>query len=249
MGVRHISSLSFGKDSLAMTLMLIEKQYPLDEVVFYNTGMEFQALYDTRDKMLPILEANGIKYTELYTETPFLYSMLERPVRKRETGLIHQYGYSWCGGTCRWGTSEKLRILRKYIGNDNFYYVGLAADEPQRFEKEWRPNRILSLADWGITEAEALAYCYEKGFDWREEGIALYSILDRVSCWCCGNKNLKELYNIYLYLPEYWKKLKELQSKTSRPFRRKSGETIFDLEKRFKCKAQTESLRKESFNR
>ena len=187
MGARYISSLSFGKDSLAMTLMLIEKQYPLDEVVFYNTGMEFQALYDTRDKMLPILEANGIKYTELYTETPFLYSMLERPVRKRETGLIHQYGYSWCGGTCRWGTSEKLRILRKYIGNDNFYYVGLAADEPQRFEKEWRPNRILSLADWGITEAEALAYCYEKGFDWREEGIALYSILDRVSCWCCGN--------------------------------------------------------------
>lgn len=233
----YISSLSHGKDSLAMTLMLIEKQYPLDEVVFYNTGVEFQALYDTRDKVLPILKENGIKYTELCSETAFFYSMFERPVRKRETGLIHQYGYSWCGGPCRWGTSEKLRVLRKYI-KDSYFYVGLAADEPQRFTKEWHPNRILALADWGITEAEALAYCYDRGFDWRENGIALYSILDRVSCWCCGNKNLKELYNLYLYMPHYWEKLKELQARTDRPYRRQSGKTLFDLEKEFERKKQ-----------
>ena len=38
-----------------MVLMLIEKGYPLDEVIFYDTGMEFQAIYDIRDKMLPLL--------------------------------------------------------------------------------------------------------------------------------------------------------------------------------------------------
>ena len=42
----HIASVSFGKDSLAMLLMLIEKQYPLDEVMFYDTGMEFNAIYN-----------------------------------------------------------------------------------------------------------------------------------------------------------------------------------------------------------
>lgn len=230
----YISSLSHGKDSLAMSLMLIEKQYPLDEV-------EFKALYNTRDKLLPVLQAHGIKYTELHSDTSFFYSMFERPVKKRGTNIIHKYGYSWCGGPCRWGTSEKLRVLRKYIG-DAYFYVGLAYDEPERFAKEWHPNRILPLADWGITEAEALTYCYEKGFDWRENGIALYSILDRVSCFCCGNKNLKELYNIYLYLPEYWEKLKELQSKTDRPYRRKTGETIFDLEKRFQEKQKADPI-------
>ena len=214
----------------------------MDEAVFFNTGMEFKALYDTRDKLLPILEANGIKYTELNPDKPFLYSMLEKPVKKRGTDIIHQYGYSWCGGTCRWGTSEKLRTLRKYMGDSCFYYVGLASDEPERFGKEWHPNRILPLADWGITEADALAYCYEKGFDWREDGIALYSILDRAGCWNCGNKNLKELYNMYRYLPDYWEKLKELQSKTNRPYRRKSGETIFDLEIRFREKQAIGSL-------
>ena len=60
--------------------------------------------------------------------------------------------------------------------------------------------------------------------------IDLYSILDRVSCWCCANKNQWELYNYWKYLPEYWDKLKELQSKITRPFNRY---TIFELEERF----------------
>lgn len=33
----HIASVSWGKDSLAMLLMLIAKGYPLNEVVFYDT--------------------------------------------------------------------------------------------------------------------------------------------------------------------------------------------------------------------
>ena len=159
--------------------------------------------------------------------------MLEKPVKKRGTNIIHKKGYSWCGGTCRWATSEKLRAIKKYIGN-NYDYVGIAADEMHRLEKEKRPNRILPLVDWGITEAQALQYCYDRGFYWEENGLYLYEILDRVSCWCCGNKNLKELYNIYRYLPEYWTKLKELQYKTDRPYRRGSGKTIFDLEEEFR---------------
>lgn len=229
---KYFASVSFGKDSLAMLFMLVEKKYPLDEVVFFNNGMEFQALYNTRDLILPYLHDKGIAYTELFPEHPFTYSMLERPVRKKGTQEIHKFGYSWCGGTCRWGTSEKLRILKKHM-KDGWDYVGIAADETHRFEKEKRPNRILPLANWGITEKEALLYCYNKGITWEENGIHLYEKLDRVSCWCCGNKNLKELRNIYLYLPEYWEKLKDLQARTDRPFRRNSGETIFDLEKRF----------------
>lgn len=225
-------SVSMGKDSLAMILMLIERGCPVDEVVFYNSGVEFKAIYYTRDKLLPILNNRGIKFTELYPKNPFLWSMLEKPVCKRGTDIIHKTGYSWCGGTCRWGTSEKLNAIKKYIGN-HWDMVGIAADETHRFEKEKRPNRILPLVDWGVSEADALQYCYDRGFYWEEDGLRLYEILDRVSCWCCGNKNLKELYNIYKYLPGYWAKLKELQYKTDRPYRRQSGKTLFDLETEF----------------
>ncbi|MDH6310907.1 3'-phosphoadenosine 5'-phosphosulfate sulfotransferase (PAPS reductase)/FAD synthetase [Dysgonomonas sp. PFB1-18] len=232
-------SISMGKDSLCLLHMLIEKGYPVDEAVFFNTGMEFEALYRTRDKLLPFLNTHGIKFTELHPNKPFIWMMLDKPVRKRGTDIIHKYGYSWCGGPCRWGTSEKMNVLKKYIGN-NWDLVGIAADEPHRFEREKRSNRLLPLVDWGVTEADALQYCYDRGYTWEENGIPLYEILDRVSCWNCGNKNLKELYNIYLYLPDYWGKLKELQARTERPFRRNSGKTIFDLEKDFYEKTQKE---------
>ena len=72
----YIASVSWGKDSLYMLLRLMEEGAPLNEVAFYDTGMEFQAIYDIRDKVLPTLAERGIKYTEFHTKRPFLYDML-----------------------------------------------------------------------------------------------------------------------------------------------------------------------------
>lgn len=80
---KYVASVSFGKDSLALLLRLIDEKMPLDEVVFYDTGMEFKAIYNIRDKMLPILKKLGIKYTELKPKKDFLYLMLEKPIRKK----------------------------------------------------------------------------------------------------------------------------------------------------------------------
>ena len=55
-----------------------------------------------------------------------------------------------------------------------------------------------------MTEQDCLEYCYSKNFKWEEDGIELYKVLDRVSCWCCANKNKKELNNMLKYLPNYY---------------------------------------------
>lgn len=60
--------------------------------------------------------------------------MFERPVKKRGTNIIHKKDIVG-GGTCRWGTSEKLRALKAHT-KDGIDYVGIAADETHRFEKE-----------------------------------------------------------------------------------------------------------------
>lgn len=109
---RYIASVSFGKDSLAMVLLILERGLPLDEVVFYDTGMEFKAIYDTRDRVLPILYDHGVKYTELRPPRPLLFDMLEKPVSSKKNGL--HYGYSWCGGCARWGTANKTSALDKH---------------------------------------------------------------------------------------------------------------------------------------
>lgn len=226
--MKYIASVSFGKDSLAMLLKVIDSKYPLDEVVFYDTGMEFEAIYKIRDKILPLLKEKGIKFTELKPKNPFIYTMFEKPVNGKN-GFHH--GYSWCGGRCRRGTTEKLKELDKYC-KGAIQYIGIAYDEPKRTERARNLGKVAPLADLRMTEADCLKYCHDKGYYWYEGDVELYSILDRVSCWCCANKNLKELKNYYKYLPKYWQGLKDLQDRTVRPF--KGNKTIYDLEEKFK---------------
>lgn len=241
MCVKHIASCSGGKDSVAMVLRLLEFNYPLDEVVFYDNGMEFNAIYDTLDKISAIVSERGIKYTVLRPAYDFEYQMFYKPVKGRNG--MHN-GYSWCGGRCRWGTTDKLRYIRNYC-KDAVQYVGIAADEPKRFEKAKHEKKVLPLVEWGMTEADCLEYCKQNGFFWIENGVPLYDILDRVSCWCCANKNLKELKNIRTHLPQYWEKLKSLQAKTDRPMKG-DGKSVFDLEKRFEKEAEGVALRNET---
>lgn len=223
--MKYIASCSFDKDSLAMVLRLIEEHKPLDEILFYDTGMEFECIYNNLEKLKKI---TNIPITILKPNYDFQYAMFDKPIN---VGKPNEHkGYSWCGGRCRWGTTHKLQAIEKYT-NGCCEYVGIASDELQRIAKERKPTKIMPLVEWGMTEKDCLEYCYQRGWNWNEDGIELYSILDRVSCWCCANKNLKELKAYYKYLPTYWNKLKELQSKTNRPF--KKNKSIFDLEKQF----------------
>ena len=215
---------------------------PLDEVIFYNSDMEFQAMYDIRDRLKPVLEQRGIRFTEVKPDAPFLFYMLEKPVNSRKNGF-HR-GYGWCGGPCRWATKLKIKALDSLGTDAEVHYVGIAADELDRLER-LKPPKCSPLAAVGMTEANCLAYCYQRGFFWEENGIRLYDILDRVSCWCCKNKNRKELKAIYQYLPQYWSWLKELQAQIPAPMKpyRRNGipyGNVFALEKVFAQEIQAD---------
>jgi 3''-phosphoadenosine 5''-phosphosulfate sulfotransferase (PAPS reductase)/FAD synthetase and related enzymes len=234
--VKFIASCSWGKDSTAMILKLIEMGEPLDEVIFYDTGMEFKAIYSVRDMILPTLKEYNIKYTELKPDNLFLYDMLIRPKIKRKTKQ-EAYGDEWCG-KCRWQTFIKQRICNRYTGTDNIVYVGIAFDEPKRLQN-LDSYKKAPLAEWKMKERDCLEYCFSKGIYWKEDGVELYSILDRVSCWCCQNSNLRELKNMYLYLPRYWRMLKGLQSRIDTPMKGE-GKSVFQLEERFKKEIEQE---------
>lgn len=235
----YIASCSCGRDSIAMVLMLILRKYPLNEIVFYTNGMDFEPIYRNWEKIRKLAAEKGIKCTTLKSSKPFLYSVFEGPHKGKHDGII-RYGYGWCGGFCRWGTHEKLVVLDKHCeAREAFVYIGIAADEVHRIPD--KPYKIHPLKTWGMTESDCLAFARENGFDWEiksRDGLAtvdLYDILDRVSCWCCANKNQWELYNIWYYLPDYWAALKEMQEKIGTPFKRgKYGYTIHQIEERFK---------------
>ena len=234
--MKFIASISFGKDSLAMLLKILELNYPLDEVVYFDIGVEFNSIRNNAERMKPILANKGVEFTILQPKEPFIYCMTEEPIVKRKTKEV-QFGRKWCGGKVRWGTFLKMEALKE--NNDKYgeemivEYVGVAADERERINRERHGNRIkiYPLVEWEMTEKDCLEYCYSKGWHWNENGYELYDLLDRVSCKYCRNKNLKELRNIYHFMPNVWQKLKELQDKVKMPY--KDGKTIHDIETRF----------------
>ena len=229
----YVASCSCGKDSLAMVLLLLEKNYPLNEVIYFDTGMEFDAIYRNIEKLKGILEKEGVIFTHLKPKNSFEYNAFERTVNKRNG--TKQNGYGWCGGMVRWGTSEKVQTIRKHfkqIDKPIVEYIGVAGDEQPRIKHVNDDTvKIYPLAEWQMTEKDCLEYCYSNGWNWEENGIELYSILDRVSCWCCANKNIKELKNMYYYLPSYWSRLKDFEQRCGMPYKKK-GVDVF--EERFK---------------
>ena len=161
--------------------------------------------------------------------------MFDKPIKRKKKELRGKTGYSWAGPLMRWCTNllktvprEKyLRELRKKY--DIIEYVGIAADETERLTHKCntRPNVRLPLVKWGMTEADCLQYCKERGYDWGR----LYEKFGRVSCWCCPLQPLNELRVLYFDFPDLWKQLRDLDDRTWRTF--KPGWSVRQLEVRF----------------
>lgn len=231
----YAASFSGGKDSTAMVLRLLELGEPLDEVVFCDTTMEFPALIRHVEKVKQVVEAAGVKFTTLRAPHDFRYLMLEQPIERKNPELVGLLGYSWAGPRTRWCTRHlKSDILEGYKREKSKtytlrQYIGLAADEGHRLNRKQNqdPTHRHPLVEWGWTEADALDYCYKKGYDW--EG--LYTIFDRVSCWCCPLQPLAELRLLRKHFPDLWAQLGELDRQTYRNF--KEGKSVEHLDKRF----------------
>lgn len=122
----------------------------------------------------------------------------------------------------------KIRVTEKYLKNLGEYitYIGIAADEPKR-HKNVPENVMHPLYEWGITEVEALNYCYDKGFDFG----GLYKNHKRIGCWCCPLQRMSDLRFLYHNHKDLWKKLKEMDKNA--PYSFKEKYSLEDLEQRF----------------
>ena len=221
----HIVSLSGGKDSTAMLLRMLEEGMPVDIILFCDTGMEFDGLYQHIEKLEKYIDR---PITRLKSEYSFEYLLLEYMPKRRNPVLADRIGFSWPGPRNRWCTAMlKQRIINRYLRDlskeyDLIQYIGIAADEPQRVRDFHYP-----LVEWGMTEADCLAYCKERGFDWG----GLYDIFHRVSCWCCPLQSYDELRKLHKYFPELWAHLRWLDKQTWRTYLKHYS--VEQLEKRF----------------
>lgn len=189
------------------------------------------------ERVKKVVEAAGIKFTTLRAEHDFEYYLTAHNVTGRKLGdkLYGVPGYGWAGHGSRWCTSTlKKDIVSRYLREAGesytvIQYIGIAADEDYRMKRKNNqdPNHRHPLRDWGWSEAQAMQYCRDKGYDW--EG--LYDIYDRVSCWCCPLKSYDELRKTRKQFPDLWKRLLSLDGRQGKPFQH--GYSAADFDSRF----------------
>lgn len=156
---------------------MIEQDMPIDMVLSADTGMEFPEMYEHLAKLDEhLFRERGIHITTLRHPKGFEYLMFDEPKQKprslenRAKLGIPPYGNGWPGIRVRWCTGQlKTHLITKEVNRlkgelGAIHYVGIAADEAWRCKDERYP-----LVEWGITEAQALQACYDRGFDF---GIA-----------------------------------------------------------------------------
>ena len=108
----------------------------------------------------------------------------ERAIARRIAMGQPLTGYGWPGMKVRWCTGQlTTHLISKEVNRlkkekDALHYIGIAADEAHRGKDD--PQNRYPLVEWGITEAQALQLCYNRGYDWG----GLYEIYRRASCWC-----------------------------------------------------------------
>ena len=215
-------SLSGGKDSSCLLILMIEKGLPIDSVLYADTSMEFPEMENHIAKLDDFLfRERGFHITTLRHPHGFEWLMFDEPKQKlsclenRARLGIPPYGNGWPGIKVRWCTGQlKTHLLTKEVNRlksekSALHFVGIAADEAQRCKKEQYP-----LVEWGITEAEALKICYDHGFDWG----GLYEIYHRVSCWCCPFQRVDELRNLRHHHSELWARLLDLDKRARAQF-------------------------------
>lgn len=216
----YIVSLSGGKDSIAMGLMLLEKGYRVDEFVFCDTGYEFPECYDA---LCRFERLTGRTITRLKYKHSFEYLLCDAPRRPSRTMKEGSYikpkdiGYGWPTFRYRWCTG----FLKKNLAHDfvkkfpqPVTYVGIAFDEPDRIREE--PDKEYPLHLWRITEAECLEYCKKRGF---YQSPCAYDYCTRMSCFVCPLNNMKSIFYLIEHRPELWAEIKRLEAKVKEPWK------------------------------
>jgi len=214
--VRHILSLSGGKDSAALAVYMRDRVHKM-EYIFHDTGKELPETYVYIERLEGYLGQKIVRTTFGTTFDDLL---------RRYGGMLPSNHRRWCTRTM------KLEPFEEYVGEDFcLNYVGIRFDEKRLGYISTKPNiravfpfrddridyqrvqRILEdsglgmppYTQWGRTRSGCFFCFYQQKIEWvrlRQHHPDLYiqakeyekpnSINGNIFCWC-GDESLTDL--------------------------------------------------------
>jgi hypothetical protein len=198
--LRHILSLSGGKDSTALALYMRDR-VPEMEYVFCDTEKELKETYEYLDRLEAFL---GKRIVRLKHDGMGFDDLL-----KIRNGYLPSPQVRWC--------TEYLKIkpYEKYVGDDPVIsYVGIRADEPHRKGYiSTKPNiqaRFPFIED-GLVHADILRILRNSGLGLPE----YYKWRSRSGCFFCFFQQRREWIGLLENHPELYEAAKRYERQDS----------------------------------
>lgn len=185
--IRHILSLSGGKDSTALAIYMRDR-VPEMEYVFCDTNKELPETYEYLDR---------------------LQAYLGRPIVRlnAQRGFDHWlqvYGGYLPSSRMRWCTKMlKLRPFEEYVKDDPVRsYIGIRADEDREGYISTKPNikAVFPFKEAGIAEADVKRILDESGlglpkyYEWRTRSGCYFCFFQRKAEWAGLLERHPDLY-------------------------------------------------------
>lgn len=201
--VRHILSLSGGKDSTALAIHMRGK-VPGMEYVFCDTGEELPETYEYLDKLEVFL---GQEIVRLNPDRPFLhYVNLYR-------GVLPDARTRWCTRML------KIKPFEQYVGDEPVInYIGIRADENRVGNVSTKQNLkpCYPFIEDGIRKEDVARILDESGLGFPD----YYKWRSRSGCYFCFFQQRGEWVGLLENHPELFEKAKAFEKEGTEVERR-----------------------------
>lgn len=207
--MRHILSLSGGKDSAALAIYMRDR-VPEMEYIFHDTGKELPETYEYLGRL------------EVILGKPIHKSTFENGDFVGFDQLLKVYGGMLPSSHRRWCTRMmKLKPFERFIGTDKCYnYVGLRADEKRDGYISRKPNivPVYPFREDGLVKADIINILEEHGL-----GLPKYTNWGRTrsGCFFCFYQQKIEWVRLKETYPDLFEQAKEYEKPG------KNAKTIF----------------------
>lgn len=216
--IRHILSLSGGKDSAALAIYMRDR-IPEMEYIFHDSGVELPETYQYMDKLSAFL---GKPVTPTKPEYNFDAWL------KVYGGMIPSSQRRWCTRML------KLKPFEDYVGEEQVInYVGIRADENREGYVSHKSNikTVCPFVDDGLVRADIIRILEDSGL-----GMPTYTDWGRTrsGCYFCFYQQKIEWVKLKENHPDLFEKAKKYEyanKVNGNPFYWNSEESLEELEK------------------
>jgi len=242
--MKYIATISFGKDSTVMCDLLLKNGYPVDYIVFNDTLIEHELMYEYKEKVTKYFKDRYNKDIIILKPNKKPEDLIFRTVKRKSSDW---FGYikgifSPVMGFCEWRTESKIlpleRFLKKEAVKEYKIYIGFTLDECSRVNRDDDSKLYPLIDDFKMSERDCKEYLINQ-----EMENPLYRYFNRTGCRYCPAQSERDKFQIWKHFPEVWKEMQTIENRLLELEKQGKkviynnfhlGENLSSLEKKFK---------------